>query len=67
MADRYGDPDDGHHCRKGWLTPADSDAPRLCPICRPPRPTATNDFAERTPSARARAAIAAAEAAESET
>lgn len=58
--DRTGEPRDDHHCRNGWLTALDADEPKPCPICKPHLcgPTATtNDFAERTPSARAQQAI----------
>lgn len=56
--DRTGQPvDETHQCRKGWLSAHDADVAIPCPVCRPPRRTDINDYAERTPSARARAAI----------
>ncbi len=56
-----------HHCRNGWLTPADSDAPRLCPRCRDKsrrRMRPVQHWFEPMPSERAAAAIAAADDAE---
>lgn len=62
---RYGETDPGHSCRNGWLSPHDADVAIPCPTCRPPRRTDVNDFAERTPSARAHAAITEFESKES--
>lgn len=59
--DRTGEPITEHRCRNGWLTPADSDSPRLRPICRPQKRRDLHDYAERTPSARAAEAIARAD------
>lgn len=64
--DRYGEPQTrpcrDPRCRRGWLSAANADNPEPCPACKPhlcgPR-SAVNDFAEREPSARARAAIEA--------
>jgi hypothetical protein len=60
--DRTGEPIEDrpacpYNCRNGWLTPHDSDAPRLCPNCREQPKHDVNDHAERPPSDRARAAI----------
>lgn len=60
MPDRYGEPSKppcrNPDCRNGWVTPPDSDAPRLC-YCREKPRRESNDYAERTPSARAQQAI----------
>lgn len=64
MPDRYGEETKpscrNPNCRNGWVTPPDSDAPRLC-YCRDKPRRESNDYAERQPSARAQAAIEAAE------
>lgn len=52
-------------CRGGWLTPADSDAPRPCPNCKSRTAQGLrreiNDSATRPPSPLAQAAIDRAE------
>lgn len=51
-----------NNCRNGWLSTADADVAVACP-CRWKNSARTdsNDFAERTPSPRAAAAIRAEE------
>ncbi|MGS2805367.1 hypothetical protein [Nocardia sp. MW-W600-9] len=61
--DRTGDEADDHECRDGWLSAPDADVAVACP-CRWQRTAAANvnnDFAVRTPSPRAAAAIRAEE------
>jgi hypothetical protein len=65
--DRTGEPVDPklcpNNCRNGWLSEPDADTAVACP-CRWSRTAASavnNDFAERTPSPRAAAAIRAEE------
>lgn len=48
----------GLNCRRGWLTPPDSDSPQLCPCRLADRPTHDR---EPVISERARLAIEAAE------
>lgn len=62
--DRTGEPvpDPCRHpdCRRGWLTGPYADEPVPCPYCKPHLSSKTpdiNDYAERTPSARAQQAI----------
>lgn len=48
-----------HDCRNGWMTRPDSDAPRLCPLCRDKsrrRIRPAREFFEPNPSERAYAA-----------
>ncbi len=67
MPDRYSDPDPSpvdesrcpHSCRWGWLTPADADVMRACPIHRPQRQSTGSDYDPTRISDRARAAIEA--------
>uniref|UniRef100_UPI003F491A87 hypothetical protein n=1 Tax=Nocardia suismassiliense TaxID=2077092 RepID=UPI003F491A87 len=60
--DRTGEPVDDSapwhdpRCRDGWLSGDDADIAIACPLHRPPRNT-IHDYAERTPSLRAQAAI----------
>jgi hypothetical protein len=66
--DRYGDPAPrscrNPNCRKGWVGTDDEGRPIPCLDCKPHLATTatSHDFAERTPSARAQAAINAEEA-----
>lgn len=48
-----------YDCRRGWMTPVEADVQIPCPHCKDHlyEPVPTNDFAERTPSARAQQAI----------
>lgn len=64
MPDRYGEPDPpacrDPRCRKGWLGTDDEQRPIPCPACKPHLAVTrsdVHDYAEREPSARARAAI----------
>lgn len=63
MPDRYGDPQPPRcrnpNCIRGWLGEDDEGRRIPCLDCKPhlARRHESNDFAERTPSARAQAAI----------
>lgn len=67
MPDRYGEPQEvcrDPNCRPpGWLGTDDEGRLIPCPVCKKHlfEPRQNNDFAQRVPSARAQAAIDAAE------